>query len=205
MGIVLAPAPVFAVDWPQWLGEDREGIWRETGLLERFPADGTKVLWRAPLGTGNSGPAVAKGRVYVMDRQPALGANGKPVTAEKGKSPGKERIVCLSPTDGKLLWERAYDCPYTIAYRNGPRVTPLVHKGRVYTLGAMGDLYCLDANTGAVCWHKNLAEAYQATLPAWGWAASPSWTATCSIASLAARAVRSSPSTRTLARKSGRR
>src|SRR6185436_2769053 len=51
--------------------------------------------------------------------------------------------------------------------------TPLVHKDRVYTLGAMGDLLCLDAATGAVRWQKNLATAYKADPPAWGWAASP--------------------------------
>jgi outer membrane protein assembly factor BamB len=173
-GLALLAAPRgHGADWPQWLGEDREGVWRETGLAERFPAGGPKVLWRAPLGAGNSGPAVAGGRVYVMDRQPALGADGKPAPAEDGKSPGKERVVCLSAADGKPVWERAYDCPYTIAYRTGPRVTPLVHKGRVYTLGAMGDLYCLEAVTGAVRWHKNLAKDYKAPPPAWGWAASP--------------------------------
>jgi outer membrane protein assembly factor BamB len=171
--VVVAPPTALATDWPQWLGEDREGVWRETGLLERFPVSGPKVVWRTPLGTGNSGPAVAEGRVYVMDRQPALGADGKPAPAEKAKSPGKERVVCLGAADGKPVWEHAYDCPYSIAYRTGPRVTPLVHKGKVYTLGAMGDLYCLDAATGAERWHKNFVEAYKAPAPVWGWAASP--------------------------------
>jgi outer membrane protein assembly factor BamB len=171
--VVVAPAGGLGADWPQWLGEDREGVWRETGLLERFPAGGPKVLWRAPLGVGNSGPAVARGRVYVMDRQRALGADGQPVPAEIGKIPGKERVVCLGAADGKPVWEHAYDCPYSIAYPTGPRVTPLVHRGRVYTLGAMGDLHCLDAATGAVRWHKNLARAYKAAPPVWGWAASP--------------------------------
>jgi outer membrane protein assembly factor BamB len=170
---VVAPAGSFGADWPQWLGEDREGVWRETGLLERFPARGPKVPWRVPLGRGNGGPAVARGRVYVMDRRPVLGADRKPAPAKKGWSPGKERVVCLRAANGKPVWEHAYDCPYSIAYRTGPRVTPLVHKGRVYTLGAMGDLYCLDAGTGAVHWHKNLPKAYKATPPVWGWAASP--------------------------------
>lgn len=169
----IEPPRALAADWPQWLGEDREGVWRETGLLERFPAGRPRVLWRGRLGPGNSGPAVAMGRVYVMDRQPALGADGKPAPTEKGKSAGKERVVCLGAADGKLIWEYAYDCPYSIAYRTGPRVTPLVHQGRVYTLGAMGDLYCLDASSGAVRWHKDLAKSYKAPPPAWGWAASP--------------------------------
>jgi outer membrane protein assembly factor BamB len=160
-------------DWPQWFGPDRDGVWRETGLLERFPTGGPKVVWRTPLGPGNSGPAVARGRVYVMDRQTPPAADGKPAAAERGKSPGKERVVCLGESDGKLIWEHSYDCPYTIAYRTGPRITPLVHQDCVYTLGAMGDLYCLDAATGAVRWQKNIAKEYAATPPAWGWAASP--------------------------------
>src|SRR6516164_6931304 len=125
--VVVAPGRVLAADWPQWLGEDRQGIWRETGLLEAFPSGGPKVVWRAPLGTGNSGPAVAMGRVYVMDRQPALGTDGKPAPNIEGKTPGKERVVCVRASDGKPVWEYAYDCPYSIAYRTGPRVTPLVH------------------------------------------------------------------------------
>lgn len=171
--LLVPSARGFGADWPQWLGEDRDGVWRETGLLERFPPGGPRVVWRAPLGMGNSGPAVAKGRVYVMDRQPALGADGKPAPSENGKSPGKERLVCLNAADGKPVWEYAYDCPYSIAYRTGPRVTPLVRDGRVYTLGAMGDLYCLDTARGAVRWHKNLGTAYKAKPPVWGWAASP--------------------------------
>jgi outer membrane protein assembly factor BamB len=170
---VLAIGKAVAADWPQWLGADREGVWRETGLLERFPAGGPKVEWRAPLGAGNSGPAVAGGRLYVMDRKPKLGPDGKPAPAENGKSAGQERVLCLSAADGKPIWEHAYDCPYSIAYRTGPRVTPLVHDGRVYILGAMGDLRCLDAATGSVRWQKNLAEAYKVKPPVWGWAASP--------------------------------
>src|SRR5689334_10953943 len=57
-----------ADDWPQWLGPRRDGVWRETGILEKFPQDGPRVRWRTPIGLGYAGPAVAGGRVYVMDR-----------------------------------------------------------------------------------------------------------------------------------------
>src|SRR6266498_3243278 len=63
---------VFAVhgeDWPQWLGPQRDGVWRETGIVEKFTANGLKYRWRVPIGGGYSGPAVANGRVYLMDRQ----------------------------------------------------------------------------------------------------------------------------------------
>src|SRR5467141_2969482 len=71
LGIVVARAD----DWPQWLGPQRDGVWRETGIIEKFPADGPRVRWRAPVGPGYTGPAVAQGRVFVMDRQLAPGAN----------------------------------------------------------------------------------------------------------------------------------
>ena len=63
---------------------------------------------------------------------------------------GKERGYCLSAIDGHSVWKHEYDCPYTISYPNGPRTTPTVDGDRVYTLGAMGDLLCFDADTGKV-------------------------------------------------------
>jgi outer membrane protein assembly factor BamB len=160
-----------ALDWPEWLGDNREGVWRETGLVARFPRGGPKVLWRVPVGPGYSGPAVVGDRLYVMDRQPPPGAEGKP--PPRGGGPGKERVLCLSAADGKLLWKHEYDCTYRIGWGTGPRTTPLVRGGRVYTLGAMGDLRCLDAAAGRLVWSKNLVTAYEPDVPVWGWAASP--------------------------------
>src|ERR1700687_5645164 len=65
---------VRADDWPQWLGPERDGIWRETGILDKFPEGGPKVRWRTKIGAGYTGPAVAQGRVYVMDRNVAADA-----------------------------------------------------------------------------------------------------------------------------------
>jgi outer membrane protein assembly factor BamB len=163
-----------ADDWPQWLGPQRDGVWRETGLLDKFPAGGPKVLWRVPVAPGYSGPAVAGGRVYLMDRQRPTGPDGKPARPTRDGIPGKERVLCLSAKDGKPIWKHEYDCPYTISYPAGPRTTPLVRDGRVYTLGAMGDLLCLDAETGKVKWSKNLAKEYGTEAPPiWGFAAHP--------------------------------
>jgi outer membrane protein assembly factor BamB len=163
-----------AADWPQWLGADRDGVWRETQLVEKFPKGGPKVLWRAPLGAGYSGPSVVADRVYVMDRERAKDEKGQPLRPTRQGIPGKERVLCLGATDGKVLWKHEYDCPYTISYNSGPRTTPLVHQGRVYTLGAMGDLLCLDAAAGKVRWSKNLMKEYKIeSAQAWGWAAHP--------------------------------
>jgi outer membrane protein assembly factor BamB len=164
---------VRAIDWPEWLGTNREGTWRETGLLTKFPAGGPNVRWRIPIGTGYSGPAVASGRVYVMDRERAKDADGKPVRVTRDGIPGKERVLCLSTADGKLVWKHEYECPYRVSYPSGPRTTPLVRDNRVYTLGTMGDLICLDAETGKPRWSKNLAKEYKLDPPLWGWSAHP--------------------------------
>jgi outer membrane protein assembly factor BamB len=172
--VLLAPLAVRADDWPQWLGSKRDGIWRETGLIEKFPAGGPKIVWRTPIENGFSGPAVAGGRVFITDRRRARDEKGEPIRPTRdGGFPGTERVLCLNEADGKVIWKHEYDCPYKIYYPNGPRCTPLIHLGKVYTLGAMGDLLCLDAKKGDVIWSKNIAKEYKAELPVWGYAGHP--------------------------------
>jgi outer membrane protein assembly factor BamB len=170
--VLVMSATARAADWPQWLGPQRDGVWRETGLLPKFPADGPKVLWRTPVNAGYSGPAVADGHVYVMDRERTKDANGKPLRATRNGFPGNERTLCLDAAKGTVIWKDEYDCPYTIAFPVGPRTTPTVHEGRVYTLGAMGHLRCLDAATGKLRWSKVPPKEYKVEAPpVWGWAA----------------------------------
>jgi outer membrane protein assembly factor BamB len=172
--ILLSAHAACALDWPQWMGPQRDGVWRETGLVEKFSKEGPTVRWRVPIGNGYSGPAVVGDRVYVMDRQKRTVDPAKKPTAGRGKSiPGNERVLCLSATDGSIVWKHEYDCPYTISYSNGPRCTPLVRDGRVYALGAMGDFTVLDAADGHVRWTKNLARELHAKVPVWGYAAHP--------------------------------
>src|SRR5215218_9617632 len=77
VALLLAAAISRGDDWPQWLGPKRDAVWRETGILEKFPPEGPKVRWRVPVGAGFSGPAVADGRVYLMDRVLKTGASGQ--------------------------------------------------------------------------------------------------------------------------------
>ena len=86
----------------------------------------------------------------------------KPTNAlERGSIPGAERIVCLNADDGKVLWRHEYDCPYTVAYPAGPRTTPVVSEGKVFSLGAEGNLFCLDAATGSVVWSRDFKAGLQ--------------------------------------------
>jgi outer membrane protein assembly factor BamB len=163
----------WAANWSQWLGDDRDGVWRESGLVDEFPEGGPDVLWRVPVGLGYSGPSVADEHVYVMDRHEREADPAAPPRAAGGGIPGNERVLCLSAANGEVVWKHEYDCLYNISYPAGPRTTPLVHEGWVYTLGAMGDLACLGANDGAVRWSKNLLKEYSAEVPVWGCAAHP--------------------------------
>src|SRR5262245_16589096 len=129
-----AVGTALADDWPQWHGPNRDGVWKETGILESFPPDGLAYRWRARIGPGYSAPVVAAGRVYVTDRQ---------------RRPDVERVLCLDETTGKLLWAHSYPCDYEeLQYDSGPRASPTVHQGKVYSLGARGHLFCLDAAKG---------------------------------------------------------
>jgi outer membrane protein assembly factor BamB len=132
------------------------------------------VRWRYKISEGYSGPAVADGRVFVTDRVRATGV-AYPANPfdPKAKVEGKERILCLDEAKGTLNWKYEYDCTYQVAYSAGPRTTPVVTKDRVYALGAMGDLVCLDVRTGDKIWHKKLAEEYNVTVPQWGFAGHP--------------------------------
>lgn len=170
--IALTAPPAFADDWPQWMGPNRDDVWNETGIIESFPKDGLTFLWRQPINGGFSGPAVANGKVYVTDYLKASGDNS-PDPSKRNALQGKERVLCLDARTGREIWKHEYDAAYEISYAAGPRCTPTVVGGKVYTLGAMGDLFCLDAEKSTVIWSKNLPKAYKAPVPMWGYAGHP--------------------------------
>jgi outer membrane protein assembly factor BamB len=148
-----------ADDWPQWRGPNRDGIWHETGILNSFSTPKLTPRWSVPVGSGYSGPTVADGRVYVMDRMT--------------KPEEVERVVCFNWEDGQQLWEFSYPCRYRIEYGLGPRASVTVADDRAFSLGAMANFYCFDAKTGTVLWEKDLLTEYQARIPIWGISPSP--------------------------------
>ena len=162
-----------ADDWPQWLGPDRDGVWHETGTIDHFPPSGPKVRWRLAVGGGYAGPAVANGRVFVTDRQVKQGFQ-RPADPfnRKNSTPGVERVLCINEGDGKILWTYEYPCDYQHSYSAGPRTTPVVQGKRVWTLGAEGDLVCLDVESGKPIWQKKLTGP-DAPTPMWGFAGHP--------------------------------
>jgi outer membrane protein assembly factor BamB len=168
--LLLAPR-ASADDWPQWMGPGRDNVWRETGLIERFPEGGPRVVWRAPLASGYAGPAVAEGRVFVMDL--VTSDDVKISNFERKPFAGIERVLAIDEKTGQEIWKHEYPVEYAISYPDGPRCTPIVADGKVYALGAVGKLTCLDAATGDVVWEKDLPAEYDTKPALWGYANHP--------------------------------
>jgi outer membrane protein assembly factor BamB len=155
--LLLLALSAFAEDWPEWRGRGRTGVWRETDILERFPAQGLRVRWRAPVRGGYAGPAVAGGRVFVTDY-----------------AAGVERLLALDERSGGLLWTHEWPADYRrIDYATGPRATPTVDDDRVYALGAKGALRCVETRTGRLLWQRDYTRDFAAEIPAWGMTSAP--------------------------------
>ena len=137
--VTLSVAGVFAADWPGYLGPRRDGTSTEKGLLRTWPKEGPKVLWTVPLGIGFGGPAVSRGKVYLLDRDDKVG----------------DTLRVYDFATGKELWNFAYDAPGSFEFP-GSRTTPTVDGNIVYIAGPLGDLHAIDINTHKPVWHKNI-------------------------------------------------
>jgi outer membrane protein assembly factor BamB len=154
----LSALAVQGADWPQFLGPDRNGSSPETNLAGAWPANGPAVRWTKDVGQGFSGPAVAQGRLILFHR--------------KG---GEEIVDCLDAKTGAGLWHFAYRTAYEddFGFDEGPRGTPAIADGRVYTMGAEGVVHCLDLQKGAAVWSVDCKDKFQCPKGFFGMACSP--------------------------------
>src|SRR5262245_31060076 len=122
-----------AADWPQLLGPNRDGHSAETKLNWDWPKEGPPVAWKKDIGHGWAGPVVADGHLILCHR---VG--------------GDEVVVSFDPATGKERWTAKYPTRYRddFGFDDGPRATPTVAGGRVFTLGANGDLHAWELGTG---------------------------------------------------------
>ncbi len=151
---------LWADEWPQWRGPNRDGVWNEKGIAKKFDEQPLKARWRVKISGGYSGPTVADNRVYVMDRVI------EPVKVE--------RVLCFDAMTGKEIWSRSYECRYSnVGYPVGPRASVTLDNARAYSLGTMGHFFCFDAANGEILWKKDLNKEYKIKMPIWGIAASP--------------------------------
>ncbi|MGB0582265.1 MAG: PQQ-binding-like beta-propeller repeat protein [Limisphaerales bacterium] len=142
-------------DWPNFRGPDRNGISKESGW---FPKEAKLAEhWRVPVGLGFSSVTVVGGRVYTA-----------------GWAEEQDTIVCLSTTDGKVLWQYSYPATKgALYYPGGSSATPTIVEGRAYHFSRAGQVFCLDAKTGDEIWKRDIVKEFGATMPTWGYASSP--------------------------------
>lgn len=151
------PAPAH---WPQWRGHNRDGLVNDASVPGSWPKT-LKEEWKVTVGVGHSSPVVANGRIYVFARQ------------------GEEEVLlCLDAATGKEIWRSAETISYEMhpaarGHGKGPKSTPVLSNGNVYTLGITGALSCHDARTGKLKWHKEFSKQYAKTSPLFGTAMSP--------------------------------
>lgn len=155
---------LLADDWPQWRGTNRDGRWDEDGIDREFKTGELKTIWRQPIGSGYSGPTVAGGRVFLMDR--------------KEKPSQIERVLCFDENSGQPIWEKSYDAEYVkVGYVAGPRASVTIDGDHAYSLGTMGHLHCLTTARGEVVWSADLNVEYKIVesnrMPIWGISGSP--------------------------------
>jgi outer membrane protein assembly factor BamB len=131
---------LWAQDWPQWRGPNRDGKAAGFSPPAVWPPQLTQK-WKVPVGIGDSTPALVGNRLYTFGRQDA-----------------EEAVRCLEANTGKTLWEEKYPAQHVVtgppARHPGTRSSPAVADGRICTLGVGGILSCLDAASGKVLWRK---------------------------------------------------
>ena len=150
---------LWAQDWTQWRGPNRDGVAPFTEP-KTWPEKLT-TKWKVVIGEGYASPLFADGRILEFARQ------------------GDDEVAMgVDPANGKILWRQSYPAPYTpvaaaARHGKGPKSTPLVYEGRLYTFGASGVLSSFDAATGQLEWRKEYSKDFKATWPEFGTSMSP--------------------------------
>lgn len=137
--LVFGATQLYAQDWPQYLGPNKNGTSSQKGILRTWPASGHEILWTVNVGPGFGGSVIMDGRVYLLDRDDKTG----------------DIMRCFDFKTGKELWKFSYSAPGSVAW-SGSRSVPIADGKYVYSCGHNGDLYCFDVNTQKPVWNKNV-------------------------------------------------
>jgi outer membrane protein assembly factor BamB len=147
-----------AKDWPQFFGPNLNATSDESGLLERFPAGGPRVVWSKQIGPGYSAPSVREGELVLHHRVQ-----------------NEEVIEAFDAATGEERWHYGYPSAFLdpYGYNNGPRSTPLLTAEFCYTFGAEGKLLCLERKTGKLVWQRDTGKEWNVPEAFFGVGSSP--------------------------------
>ena len=156
--VVVVAGGSVAADWPQFLGPERNGVYRGPALAETWPAKGPTVAWRKTVGQGFAAPVVVQNRLILFHR---LGA--------------QETVEALDAITGASIWRYQYPTTYRddFGFDEGPRAVPVVADGIVYTFGAEGQLHAVSLATGQRVWSEDTMKRFNVPKGFFGAAGSP--------------------------------
>jgi len=146
-----------ALSWSGFRGPDRDGVYRETPVITSWPAAGLKPLWKQPVGLGYASFAIGRGRAFTIEQRR-----------------NEEVVAAYDVATGRELWTNRWTGEFReLMGGDGPRATPAWADGLVYAVGALGELRCLDDETGRTIWRVNILDDNRAENTQWGVSASP--------------------------------
>jgi len=150
------PKPANAY-WTDFRGPNRDGAYGEMDILTTWPTQGLPQLWRQPVGGGYASFVAAGGRAFTIEQRRS-----------------QEVVAAYDLETGRELWTHSWDGDFRESMGgDGPRATPTWHEGRLYALGALGKLCCLDARTGKLVWNRSILSDAQTGNLQWGMSAAP--------------------------------
>jgi outer membrane protein assembly factor BamB len=155
-GLSLFSVSVWAGDWPQFMGPERNGIGKETGLLRQWPRRGPREVWSEEIGEGFGGASIKEGKVYILDRR-----NNR-----------YDSLRCFDLLTGKELGHYENEVRGRIGY-NGSRSVATLGEQFIFAVGPFGHVYCIDQTIADLVWGLDMVRQYQADVPKWGYSHSP--------------------------------
>ncbi len=154
---LLGAVTLSAQSYNGWRGPDRDGVYKEKGLLKAWPAEGPTLVWSvADAGKGLSSPVIADGKIYItgLDEEE------------------KREVLSVYTLDGKKVYQAAYGNPWLQSFPDA-RTTPAVVGDKVYLISGMGEIVCMNAADGSICWSVDGGKQFGITMNMWGVAESP--------------------------------
>jgi outer membrane protein assembly factor BamB len=143
--------------WTNYRGVNRDGRYDEQKILTTWPADGLKPVWKQPVGGGYASFVIAENVAFTIEQRR-----------------NQEVVAAYDIQTGRELWTYGWDANFVESMGgDGPRATPTWDEGKIYALGATGELHCVDARTGKKSWSKNILSDNGASNLQWGMSASP--------------------------------